>query len=64
LYISDFLPDTKLQLFDAQGKRIGEWHSMDEILQIELEASAGVYYLEARYMEQQQRMKIILLGQH
>jgi PKD repeat protein len=64
LYISDLLPDTKLQLFDAQGKRIGEWHSMDEILQIELEASAGVYYLEARYMEQQQRMKIILIGQY
>jgi PKD repeat protein len=64
LYISDIPAATQLQLFDAQGKRIGEWLATDKNLMLQLEASAGVYYLEARNDAQQQRMKIILLGQH
>ena len=64
LYISDIPEATQLQLFDAQGKRIGEWLATDKNLMLQLEASAGVYYLEARNDAQQQRMKIILLGQH
>jgi len=63
LYISDIPSATQLHLYDAQGKRIGEWHANDKNLTIQLEASAGVYYLEARNDAQQQRMKIILLGQ-
>jgi hypothetical protein len=64
LYISDIPEATQLQLFDAQGKRIGEWLATDKNLMLQLEASAGVYYLEARNDAQQQRLKIILLGQH
>lgn len=64
LMISDLLPNTQLQLFDALGKRVGLWQSTDNQIVIEFKASAGVYYLEAHHNGQHQRMKIMVLDQH
>jgi PKD repeat protein len=61
LQIADLLPETQLQLFDAQGKLIGTWLCMAQKETIELNVSEGVYYLEANWQGQQQRTKIVVL---
>jgi PKD repeat protein len=62
LQITDLIPETQLQLFDAQGKLIGTWNCMSQKETIELNASEGVYYLEATLDGQQKRTKIVVLN--
>jgi len=60
LYISELLPDTHLQLFDAQGKVVGEWTYQNQAIQ--LQVCEGVYYLEAQWNGQKQHKKVLVLG--
>lgn len=62
LQISDLMPNTQLQLFDAQGKLVGSWLCLAQKETLTLDVSEGVYYLEAQIESQLIRKKVVVLG--